>query len=191
MTKNISATPEDLATAAFGLKCLFIVALFCGSALPTALLVWQSLTPNVVIQRAGAGQFVSASTDSGFLQPTITNVTTTQGSLVVVGLFSSPHDRSLEVVQRSQESGLELCAVGRIDTCLPLAGAWAGTLQPTRAQIFDFQGHGLDRNRLALWLLVGFFVSLMTGVAWFGAHRQAKNQVRDPREPPKIEGSNT
>jgi hypothetical protein len=191
MTKNVSATPDDLATVALGMKCLFVAALTFGMAMPTALLIWQSLTPDVVIQRAGAGQFVSASTGSGFLQPSTTTVTTTQGSLIVVGLFSAPRNQPLEVVQWGQKGGLELCAVGRSDTCLPMAGAWAGTLQPTRAQAFDFQKHGLGSDHLTLWLLVGFGLSLMSGVGWFGAHKEAKNQVRGPREPPAIEGPGT
>jgi|SRR5690348_15743 hypothetical protein len=191
MTKNVSANPDDLAAVALGMKCLFVAALIFGMALPTALLIWQSLTPDVVIKRAGAGQFVSASTGSSFLQPSTTTVTTTQGSLIVVGLISAPRNQPLEVVQRSQKSGLELCAVGRSDTCLPMAGAWAGTLQPTRAQAFDFQKHGLDSDHLKLWLLVGFGLSLMTGTGWFSADREAKNQNCEPRESPAIKGPGT
>jgi hypothetical protein len=133
---------------------------------------------------------VSASTGSGFLQPSTTTVTTTQGSLIVVGLFSAPRNQRLEVVQWSQTSGLQLCAVGRSDTCLSLAGAWAGTLQPTaaRTRTFNFQGHDLDRGNVGLWLFIGCAVTLMAGVAWLGARRELERQVRGSCDPPAIEG---
>lgn len=194
MTNDLCATRDDMLPAvARGLKWLFFATLVGGIALPTALLVWQASTPNAVIRRAGVGSFVSASSSSGFLQSSLTTVTTTQGSLVVSGLFSAPRNQPLEIVEWSQASGLRLCAVGRPDTCLPLAGAWAGTLQPTaaRARTFNFQGHGLERGNLAFWLFVGCAMALMVGVGWLSAHTELEDKSRGTREPPAIDGPGT
>jgi len=182
-----------LRAAVRGLKWLFIAILFGGVALPAALLIWQAVTPNVVIQRAGAGRFVSASTSSAFFQPSLTTVATTQGSLIVVGLFSAPRNQPLEIVEWSQTSGLQLCAVGRPDTCLLLAGAWAGTLRPTaaRARTFNFQGHGLAGSNVGLWLFLGCIVTLMAGVGWACADAQLEDKTDSSCEPPAIEGPGT
>jgi len=189
MTKNPCAPSNDtLRGAVRCLKWLFFAALICGIAPPAALLIWQTITPSVVIQRAGAGRFVSANTSSGFLQSALTTVTTTQGSLIVVGVFSAPRNQSLEIVEWSQTSGLQLCAVGRRDTCLSLAGAWAGTLEPTpaRARVFNFQSHGLDRSNLGLWLFLGCAVTLMAGAGWLSGHAELEKKIRDSREPRAI-----
>jgi len=190
MTDNPSVTPDEVQRAAVhGLKWLFFATLIGGVALPLALLIWQAVTPNVVMQRAGVGQFVSASTDSGFLQPATTTVTTAQGSLIVVGLFSAPRNQPLEVVQWSQTSGLQLCAVGRPDTCLPMAGAWAGTLEPApgRAGVFNFQGHGLSDRNVGVWLFFGCILALMTGIGWACAVA-GSNKTDRSCEPPAIKG---
>ncbi|TAM99109.1 MAG: hypothetical protein EPN40_05705 [Rhodanobacteraceae bacterium] len=194
MTNDLCATRDDVLPAVIrGLKWLFLATLVGGIALPTALLVWQASTPNAVIRRAGVGRFVSASSSSGFLQSSLTTVTTTQGSLVVSGLFSAPRNQPLEMVEWSQTSGLQLCAVGRPDTCLPLAGAWAGSLQPTaaRARAFNFQGHGLERGNLAFWLFIGCGMAFMVGAGWFGAHAELEDKSRSAREPPAIDGPGT
>lgn len=191
MTHDLCATSENVLPAAVrGLKWLFFAALIGGAALPTALLIWQATTPNAVIRRAEVGRFVSASTNSGFLQPSLTTVTTTQGSLIVEGAFSAPRNQPLEVVEWSQTSGLQLCAAGRHDTCLSLAGAWAGTLEPTTewTRAFNFQGHGLDRSNLGLWLFLGCAVTFMVGIGWFTGHTELEDQVHGCRKPPEIKG---
>lgn len=97
MTKNSCATSHDtLRGAVRGLKWLFFAALICGIAPPATLLIWQTITPSVVIQRAGAGRFVPANTSSSFLQSALTTVTMTQDSLIVMGVFSAPSNQSLE-----------------------------------------------------------------------------------------------
>lgn len=194
MTNNLCATRDEVLPAVVrGLKWLCFATLVGGIAVPTALLIWQATTPNAVIRRAAAGRFVSASTSSAFLQSSLTTITTTQGSLIVAGLFSAPRNQPLEVVEWSQTSGLQLCAVGQPDTCLPLAGAWAGTLQPTaaRARAFNFQGHGLDRGNLEFWLFLGCAVAFMVGVGWFGAYSELEDKRRGFRKAPAIEGSGT
>lgn len=194
MTNNLRATSDDVLPAVVcGLKWLFLATLIGGIALPTVLLIWQASTPNVVIRRAGAGRFVSASTNSAFFQPSLTTVTTTQGSLIVVGLFSAPSNQPLEIVEWNQTSGLQLCAVGRHDTCLSLAGAWAGTLEPTtaRARTFNYQGYGLDRSNVGLWLFLGCAIAFMVGIGWITAHTELEDQIQDSRELPAIDGPGT
>lgn len=190
MTNNLCATRDEVLPAVVrSLKWLFFATLIGGIAVPTAVLIWQATTPNAVIRRADAGRFVSASTSSAFLQSSLTTITTTQGSLIVAGLFSAPRNQPLEVVEWSQTSGLQLCAVDRPDTCLPLAGAWAGTLQPTaaRARAFNYQGHGLDRSNVGLWLFLGCAVTLMVGIGWFTAHTELEDQIQGSCELPEIE----
>ncbi len=178
---------DDARAATHIIQWVFWTILTFGVVLPIALLIWQATVPNAVLRRASVGQFQAATTSSAFLQPPLTTVTTTTGSLTVAGLFSAPHDTPLEVVTHSQTAELELCAVHYPDTCLPLAGAWAGQLQPTPAlgRVFDFARHGLTGNTLAFWLFIGCALVLMTGVGWISAVSALEDT--EPDASPRLE----
>ncbi|TAM96025.1 MAG: hypothetical protein EPN40_09705 [Rhodanobacteraceae bacterium] len=185
MNIAISSTPPDpFPRAARIARILFLAALLPGIALPAALLIWQAATPEEAVRSADAGQFLSATGSNAFLQPALTNIETTHGSLIVNGLFSAPRGRALEVVKLNDKGGTYLCAAGDLDTCLPLAGAWAGTLAPTpnTNRVFDFERYGLADSNLWGWVACGVLACLLSGLAWFAVWATNSNQ-RDDDDP--------
>jgi len=142
---------------------MFLLVLVLGVAAPIALLIWQSAATTAAVRGGSAGAFVSATaSQGGFLSTPLTNVQTTLGSVVVQGAFSAPRGRAL-AVEELNKTGLHLCAVGDLETCLPLAGQWAGelTATPQAAGAFDFVGHGLSRDNLDRWLGAGLMVAFI------------------------------
>lgn len=165
MNTSITTTPPNpFPRTAYIAMIVFFVALLLGIALPAAVLVWQGATPQSVVRSGDAGQFLSASGANAFLQPALTNVETTHGSLIVRGLFSAPHGRKLDVVELNDADGAHLCAVGDLDTCLPLAGTWAGVLAPTPNHTFDFERYGLANANLWAWVACGILLCLISGL---------------------------
>ena len=127
--------------------------------------------PEPAPMRSGnAGTFISATTvQGGFFTSALTTVQTSEGSVTVRGTFSAPRGRAL-AVEDLNKTGLHLCAVGDLDTCLPLAGRWAGTLTatPEATRTFDFEHHGLSNDNLGRWLMAGViltFIALLSVVA--------------------------
>lgn len=145
----------------------FVLVLFVGVAVPVALLVWQATAKTAPVRTSSAGTFVSATASTGgFFSSALTNVRTTAGSVIVWGTFSAPQGRAL-AVEELNKTGLHLCAAGDLDTCLPLAGPWAGQLAstPHAAQVFDFVGHGLSEYNLQRWLMGGLVFGFIA-FAW-------------------------
>jgi len=171
MTANPEQMPDAIAAAPTHkpskyweiFSVVFVLALVLGVAAPIALLIWQSAATTAAVRSGSAGAFVSATaSQGGFLSTPLTNVQTTLGSVVVQGTFSAPRGRALDV-EELNKTGLHLCAVGDLETCLPLAGQWAGDLNatPQAAGAFDFVGHGLSRGNLDRWLGAGLMVTFI------------------------------
>lgn len=149
---------------------VFLLVLLLGIVAPVALLVWQAASTTAAVRSGNAGTFVSAtSVQGGILTSTLTTVQTSKGSVTVRGTFSAPRGRAL-AVEDLNKTGLHLCAVGDLYTCLPLAGRWAGilTATPEAARAFDFEHHGLSNDNLQRWLMAGLiltFIALLSVVA--------------------------
>lgn len=173
----IEAAPKRQPPARFGIYGIaFLLVLLLGIAGPVALLVWQAATPTMAVRSGDAGTFVSATTvQEGLFASALTTVRTSEGSVTVRGTFSAPRGRAL-AVEDLNKTGLHLCAVGDLDTCLPLAGRWAGTLTatPEATRTFDFEHHGLSNDNLGRWLMAGViftFIALLSVVATEVARR--------------------
>lgn len=167
----IDPWPNRKPPARFGIYGIaFLLVLLIGVAAPVALLVWQAATMTVAVRSGNAGTFISATTvQGGFFTSALTTVQTSEGSVTVRGTFSAPRGRAL-AVEDLNKTGLHLCAVGDLDTCLPLAGRWAGTLTatPEATKTFDFEHHGLSNDNLGRWLMAGViftFIALLGMVA--------------------------
>lgn len=163
-TAITTTSPNPFPRTAYIALILFLAALLFGIALPGALLIWQAATPQSVVRSGDAGQFLSASGANGLLQPALTNIQTTHGSLIVQGLFSAPRGRALEVAELNDAGGAHLCAVGDLNTCLPLAGTWAGALTPTPHHTFDFERYGLANSNLWTWVAFGILLCFTFGM---------------------------
>lgn len=140
-----------------------LLALLFGVAVPIALLIWQGVAATAPVRSGSAGAFVAAiASQGGFFAPTLTTVQTSAGSVVVQGTFSAPRGRDL-VVEESNKTGLQLCALGDQETCVPLVGTWAGPLSPTPVapHVFNFVEHGLGTDNLQRWLEGGLIVAFV------------------------------
>lgn len=141
----------------------FLLVLLLGIAAPVALQIWQAVTTTVAVRSGDAGAFVSATAaQGGFFTSALTTVQTSEGSVVVQGTFSAPRGRAL-TVEDLNKTGLHLCAVGDLDTCLPLAGHWAGplTATPDAGRAFDFEHYGLSNDNLKRWMMAGVIVAFI------------------------------
>ena len=155
----------------------FALVLLLGIAAPVALLIWQAAATTVAVRSGNAGTFVSATAVQGwFFTSALTTVQTSEGSVTVRGTFSAPRGRAL-AVEDLNKTGLHLCAVGDLETCLPLAGHWVGTMTatPEAARAFDFEHHGLSNDNLGRWLMAGviFTFIALVGVAAIEVGRRA------------------
>ena len=165
MNAAVIATPKiRSARVAYIVVPMFFASLIFGLALPIGLLIWQSVTPRVAIRTGEAGVFISASGQSGFMQRELTNVQTTQGTLIVYGLFSAARGQRLEVVDVNKENAKQLCAAGDLSTCLPLATRWAGTMAPapSATRVFNFARYGLGGGTPQAWLGIGIVACIVT-----------------------------
>lgn len=160
----VEAASKREPPARFGLYgIVFLLVLLLGIAAPVALLIWQAVTTTVAVRSGDAGAFVSATAaQGGFFTSALTTVQTSEGSVVVQGTFSAPHGRAL-AVEDLNKTGLHLCAVGDLDTCLPLAGHWAGplTATPDAGRAFDFEHYGLSNDNLKRWMMAGVIVAFI------------------------------
>ena len=160
----VAATPAHKPSRYWELfSVVFVLVLVLGVATPIALLVWQSAATTAAVRSGSAGTFVSATaSQGGFLSSPLTNVQTTEGSIVVQGTFSAPRGREL-AVEELNKTGLHLCAVGDLESCLPLEGHWAGQLTaiPQAAGVFDFVGHGPSSDNLGRWLMAGLIFAFI------------------------------
>jgi hypothetical protein len=167
-----------------------VAMLVLGIALPVALLIWQTATPRVPIRSGGVGRFLSAASESPFLRPSVTDVQTTDGSLIVSGLFSAPRGQVLEVVQFNQDNATYLCATNDLGTCVPLAGTWAGAMKAlaTADRSFDFGRYGLTTSNLWLWLACGCLVCVLAVFIRFLALAVNTEASRGASKHPNLEG---
>lgn len=142
---------------------MLVLVLALGVATPIALTIWQAAARTAAVRSGSAGTFVSATaSQGGFLSAPLTNVQTTEGSVVVQGTFSAPRGRAL-AVEDLNKTGLHLCPVGDLESCMPLEGHWAGqlTAAPQAAGVFDFVGHGLSSDNLGRWLMAGLILAFI------------------------------
>lgn len=145
----------------------FLLVLLLGIAVPIALLIWQAVTTTMAVRSGDAGSFVSATAvQGGFFTSALTTVQTSEGSVTVRGIFSAPRGRAL-AVEDLNKTGLHLCAVGDLGTCLPLAGHWAGILiaTPEAGRAFDFERYGLSNDNLKRWMMAGLIFCFI-GLVW-------------------------
>ena len=174
----IEAMPDRKPPVRFGIYGIVLLLVFLlGIAAPVALLIWQAATTTVAVRSGNAGTFVSATAvQGGFFTSALTTVQTSEGSVTVRGTFSAPRGRAL-AVEDLNKAGPHLCAVSDLETCLPLAGQWAGTMTatPEAARTFDFEHHGLSNDNLGRWLMAGviFTFIALVGVAAIEVGRRA------------------
>ena len=139
----------------------FVIMLFGGFLVPWGIWLWFHFSPNVVLSKADIGQFVSASKGNG-----ATNVETTKGTVAVDGTLSALHGSEL-VVQTSTKTGTELCVAGNRRSCVALASAWSGPMEPVPGteHATNFFAHGISSRNLTLWRMMGFLLTLGTLMA--------------------------
>jgi len=165
-----ASPPPKLAKGGYVFEVALLLALLLGVAVPIALLIWQGVAATAPVRSGSAGTFVSGTaSQGGFFAPTLTTVQTSAGSVIVQGTFSAPRGRDL-VVEESNKTGLQLCAVGDQETCVPLIGTWAGPLSPTpvASHVFNFVEHGLGTDNLLRWLeggLIAAFIAFLGVIA--------------------------
>lgn len=158
-----TATKREPSTRSDVVTIVFLLVLLVGVAVPVALLIWQSVATTAAVRTSDAGTFVSATASQGwYFSPTVTNVQTTTGSVVVEGTFSAPRGRAL-AIEDLNKSGLHLCAVGDLNSCLPISGHWAGHLVPTpqAARVFNFVRYGLSTYNLQRWMAFGLIFAFV------------------------------
>jgi hypothetical protein len=139
--------------------------LLLGVVVPIGLVIWQAVSPSVVVVRGNAGKFISAtSSQGGFFSPTLTSVQTNEGTVTVTGAFSALRGNTLVVERMNKSAELSLCIVGAHGICAPLAGAWSGVLNPVPQStgITDFSRHGLARANLWTWIGLGLVATVLT-----------------------------
>jgi len=142
----------------------WLLTILIGIVAPATILVLIGSTPNTVLRTGAAGQFVSASASSGgIFSPGLTTIQTTTSSLAVYGTFSAQRNQPL-VVRETLKDGLQLCAQGKSDTCVGLAGSWAGDMKPVPHASHRFAGlvTGIGDRWASLWLMMGILL-------WIGA----------------------
>lgn len=142
-------------------QILFVLMLFGGVLVPWSIWLWFHFTPNTVLASADVGRFVSAGKGNGGA-----NVQTTEGTVAIDGTLSALRGSRL-VVQRSTKRGTELCVADQQDSCVALAGPWAGPLRrvPGSQRVTDFYAHGISAYTLRIWQLFGFLLTFASLVA--------------------------
>ncbi|TAN08820.1 MAG: hypothetical protein EPN38_00900 [Rhodanobacteraceae bacterium] len=145
----------------------WIATVMTGVVAPALILALIWKTPDTLLRTGEAGQFVSATASvGGFFSSDITTVQSTTGSIAVYNTFSAPRNQLL-VVRETLKNGLQLCAENKPDTCVGLAGSWAGDMKPVPHARHRFAGlvTGIGNSGASLWLLIGILVSVgATGI---------------------------
>lgn len=137
-----------------------------GLVVPAIIGVLIGITPNPVVRSADAGQFVSATSSAGgFFTPGVTSVQTTQGSFAIVGPLSAERGQPLQVIDRLKD-GLQLCLSESAPVCAPMAGPWAGQMQPVRRAHYMFEPlvTTIGAEGVAAWLALGLLAVLISGI---------------------------
>lgn len=156
-----SETKISIAVASWLAVCVI------GLIVPVILGILIGITPDHLIHRASAGQFVSANASAGgFATPGITTIQTTQGSFVVTGELSVNRGQALDVLQ-TLKHGPQLCVYGPTQTCADLSGKWAGPMQDvayphhwTNPLVTHLGAEGVS-----LWFVIGLFATFVWGIA--------------------------
>lgn len=137
-----------------------------GLIVPAIIGVLIAITPNPVVGNADAGQFVSATTsDGGFFTPGVTSVQTTRGSFAIIGPLSAERGQSLQVVDRLKDD-LRLCLQEPKPVCAPMAGPWAGQMQPVQRtrHIFEPLVTAIGSTGVLAWLAAGLLAVVLSGL---------------------------
>lgn len=157
-----------------GEDIMVVLVFLAGVVLPGLLGLWYLATPNVVTAEADAGRFLTV---VGTHDATV--VQTTTGTVAIAGTFSAPHD-SVLVIRKSIKHGERLCVVGRPDTCVSLASAWAGPMReaPHPWYAFDFHEFGIAGYKLLFVLMLGTFTTFagLISVSAGGGQDRARDQ---------------
>lgn len=160
---------------------LIVAVVLFGIVIPTALLIWQAFTPLAAVQRSELGTFVSATANpGGVLSPTYASIQTTVGTVTVEGAISAARGQKLSI-ETFNKIGTQLCVDDDLQTCMPLASPWLGSLKPTpqAASITDFQRVGLSTDNVKGWLELGVMLSILVFIAaaefgGFAEHNMSK-----------------
>lgn len=155
----------------YGILFAFFVL---GVALPAGLGLWSMLTPDVAIEAADAGRFVSASSrPGGLFAVTTTAVQSTRGSFTLYGNLSAARGQPLRI-ERRLKGRMWLCVQTKAPVCQPLAGPWAGPLQPVPHADYHLAPlyRVISPAGIGNWLLLG-------GVATFVALLMVAASARD------------
>lgn len=148
---------------AFG---IWISIAVLGLVVPAIVGVLIGITPNPVVRSADAGQFVSATSSAGgFFTPGVTSVQTTQGSFAIIGPLSAERGQSLQVIDRLKD-GLQICLRDSAPVCAPMAGLWAGQMQPVQHthHMFEPLVTAIGANGVAAWIALGLLAVLISGI---------------------------
>lgn len=158
---------EPSGTAATIAGTTIILVFIVGVIVPIILTLLMWLTPDTTRQTGDGGMFVSASTSAGgFLSLPVTSIQTSNGTIVVVGAFSGMRGQRLRI-RDGIKSGLQLCVEESTASCSDMAGLWTGRLVPVpyRRGITDWIPLYIGARALSLWLLIGFFATIVVGIA--------------------------
>ena len=142
---------------------LFVVVAIFGIAVPTVFLVWLACTPLVAVQRSDLGTFVTATANpGGFFSPTYTSIQTTVGTVTVEGAVSAARGQRLSI-DTLNKIGVQLCVDDHLQTCMPLASPWLGSMKPTpqATTVTDFQRVGLTPENVKRWLELGVMLLIL------------------------------
>ena len=135
-----------------------------GWVLPlvAAIVLWSA--PSIVTREGDAETFLSATvTPCGFGCNTLTNVHTSRGTFVVLGVFATALRGSVVTIRDTTAAGLELCIDHDAGSCSPLASGYTGPLRTLARPPFGLS-HSIRTNSLLLclfWLLIGVIVLMV------------------------------
>lgn len=145
----------------------WLTVIVIGLVVPAILGILIGVTPNTLVQRADAGQFVSATASAGgFFTPGLSTLQTTRGSFTIVGNLSANRGQPLQVIDRTK-TGVQLCVVTTPRVCADLAGQWAGSMQPVPHVHHRFAPlvTQLGSSGVAIWIVWGVVATLLSGIA--------------------------
>lgn len=155
-------------------------AVLCGILPPIGIGIVLSRLPDMVVRSGDAGAFVRASAQpGGAFSPTVTTVTTTQGTLLTAGAFSALRNQPL-VIQDSTQVGLRLCVQGVPATCVRLASGWPGPLMAVAKPPWGLTHARREHweNVVVVWLVLGILAWILSGAALGNVTDAAKKAAR-------------
>lgn len=87
--------------------------------------------------------------------------------MTVEGVISAPRGQKLALEVISKIDGQQLCVDGDLQTCIPLASPWLGSLKatPQADTAIDFQRFGLTTSNVDGWFGIGVMLLFMVFIA--------------------------